>query len=59
MGEPATFALVDPDGIWTVRGAQLASRAANTPFEGMRLPATVVATVWAGRVTQKDGKVVA
>jgi hypothetical protein len=25
----------------------------------MRLPATVVATVWAGRVTQKDGKVVA
>ena len=59
VGEPATFALVDPDGVWTVRGAQLASRAANTPFEGMRLPATVVATVWAGRVTQKDGKVVA
>ena len=47
VGEPATFALVDPDGVWTVRGAQLASRAANTPFEGMRLPATVVATVWA------------
>ena len=59
VGEPATFALVDPDGVWTVRGAQLASRAANTPFEGMRLPATVVATVWAGRLTQKDGKVVA
>ena len=59
VGEPATFALVDPDGVWTVRGAQLASRASNTPFEGMRLPATVVATVWAGRVTQKDGKVVA
>jgi len=59
VGEPATFALVDPDGVWTVRGAQLASRAQNTPFEGMRLPATVVATVWAGRVTQKDGKVVA
>ena len=31
VGEPATFALVDPDGVWTVRGAQLASRAANTP----------------------------
>ena len=51
VGEPATFALVDPDGVWTVRGAQLASRASNTPYEGMRLPATVVATVWRGRVT--------
>ena len=59
VGEPATFALVDPDGVWTVRGAQLASRASNTPFEGMRLPATVVATLWRGRVTAKDGKVAA
>ena len=58
VGEPATFALVDPDGVWTVRGAQLASRAANTPFEGMRLPATVVATMWGGRVTAREGKVV-
>ena len=31
--------------MWTVRGAGLASRATNTPYEGMRLPATVVATV--------------
>ena len=60
VGEPANFALVDPDGVWTVRGAQLASRAANTPFEGMRLPATVVATVWRGpRHRTNDGKVVA
>lgn len=57
VGEPATFALVDPDGIWTVRGAQLASRAQNTPYEGMRLPGTVVATTWRGRVTARDGKV--
>ena len=59
MGEPATFALVDPDGIWTVRGTQLASRAANTPYEGMRLPATVVATMWRGVLTARDGTVVA
>ena len=59
VGEPANLTLVDPDGVWTVRGAQLASRAANTPFEGMRLPATVVATVLRGRVTARDGKVVA
>ncbi|WP_224402320.1 dihydroorotase [Pseudonocardia sp. ICBG1034] len=57
-GEPATFALVDPDGVWTVRGAELASRAANTPYEGMRLPGTVVATVLRGRITAQDGKVV-
>jgi dihydroorotase len=57
VGEPATFALVDPDGVWTVRGAKLASRASNTPFEGMRLPATVVATVLRGRVTARDGEV--
>jgi dihydroorotase len=57
VGEPATFALVDPDGMWTVRGAALASRASNTPFEGMRLPATVAATVLRGRITTRDGKV--
>jgi dihydroorotase len=56
-GEPANFALVDPDGVWTVRGAKLASRAANTPFEGMRLPATVVATVLRGRITTTQGEV--
>jgi len=57
VGEPATFALVDPDGVWTVRGAALASRASNTPFEGMRLPATVTATVLRGRVTMRNGEV--
>ena len=56
-GEPATFAVVDPDGLWTVRGAALASRASNTPYEGMRLPATVVATVLRGRITAREGKV--
>ena len=56
-GEPATFALVDPDAVWTVRGATLASRAANTPYEGMRLPGSVVATVLRGRITAQDGKV--
>jgi dihydroorotase len=59
VGEPANLALVDPDGVWTVRGTTLASRASNTPFEGMRLPATVSATVLRGRVTARDGKVLA
>jgi len=57
VGEPATFCLVDPEAQWTVRGAALASRAANTPYEGMRLPGAVVATVLRGRITARDGKV--
>jgi dihydroorotase len=59
VGEPATFTVVDPDDMWTVRGAGLASRGTNTPYEGMRLPATVVATVLRGRVTAREGKVAA
>ena len=59
VGEPANLTLVDPDGVWTVRGTTLASRASNTPFEGMRLPATVSATVLRGRVTAREGKVLA
>lgn len=57
VGEQATFALVDPDEAWTVRGDRLASRASNTPYEGMRLPAVVTATVLRGRVTARDGVV--
>ncbi|MFP5021413.1 dihydroorotase [Pseudonocardia phyllosphaerae] len=56
-GEPATFALVDPDGVRTIRGAAMASKATNTPYEGMRLPATVVATVLRGRITARGGSV--
>ncbi len=57
VGEPSTFALVDPEAQWTVRGAALASRASNTPYEGMRLPGVVVATVLRGTITARDGKV--
>src|SRR5262249_2300847 len=42
VGEPATLVLVDPDATWTVHGAELASLAANTPYDGMELPARAV-----------------
>jgi dihydroorotase len=58
VGEPATLTVVDPDAQWTVRGARLASLASNTPYEGMRLPAQVVAAVLRGRVTARDGRVI-
>ncbi|MDQ0380778.1 dihydroorotase [Amycolatopsis thermophila] len=57
VGEPANLALVDPGAQWTVRGAELASLAANTPYEGMRLPAVVTATMLRGRVTAREGKI--
>jgi dihydroorotase len=57
VGEPATLTLVDPGATWTVRGAELASIAANTPYEGMDLPGRVVTTLLRGRPTVQDGKV--
>jgi dihydroorotase len=56
-GEPANLVLVDPDTEWTVRGAELASVAANTPYEGMRLPGVVSATLLRGRITSREGKI--
>jgi dihydroorotase len=57
VGEPANLTLVDPDARWTVRGAELASIAANTPYEGMELPGRVVMTLLRGKVTAHDGEV--
>ena len=57
VDEPATLTLVDPEAQWTVRSGELVSLAANTPYEGMRLPAKVVATVLRGRITALDGNV--
>ena len=58
VGEPANVVLVDENAEWTVRGAELASRATNTPYEGLRLPAVVSATLLRGRVTSREGKIV-
>lgn len=57
VGEPANLVLIDPDASWTVRGAELASIAANTPYEGMTLPARVVTTVLRGRITAHHGQI--
>jgi dihydroorotase len=56
-GEPANLTLVDPDAEWTVRGREFASIAANTPYEGMRLPGVVSATLLRGRITSREGKI--
>jgi dihydroorotase len=55
VGEPATLTVVDPDAEWTVRGADLASIAHNTPYEGMTLPGRVITTLLRGKVTAHEG----
>ncbi|MBA4020730.1 MAG: dihydroorotase [Gordonia sp.] len=57
VGEPANLALIDPDTEWTVESGALASLSENSPFDGLTLPAVVVATVLRGEVTNNGGKV--
>jgi len=56
VGQPANLVVVDPQATWTVRGEDLASRSANTPYHAMTLPAVVTATLLRGRITARDGK---
>jgi len=56
VGAPANLTLVDPAARWVVDPSQLASHSQNTPYAGMELPGTVVATFLRGRPTVLDGK---
>lgn len=55
VGEPANLTVVDPGSTWTARGADMASKAENTPYEGMEFSAKVTTTVLRGRLTCVDG----
>ncbi|AHI22893.1 dihydroorotase [Corynebacterium vitaeruminis] len=59
VGEPANLTVVKPGETWTVSGAELASKASNTPYEGMEFDTKVVATILRGRVTCEDGEAAA
>lgn len=48
-GSVADLVLFDPTETWTVRGAECASLAANTAFEGLELTGRVAATFLAGQ----------
>ncbi len=56
-GEPANLVLVDPAREHLVEASALQSRSRNTPYAGITLPATVVATFLRGRPTLLDGTV--
>lgn len=55
VGEPANLTVVDPGSTWTARGEEMASKAENTPYEGMEFSARVTTTVLRGRLTCVDG----
>lgn len=48
-GAVASYTILDPTRPWTVRGEDVRTRAAWSPFEGVTLPATVVGTACRGR----------
>jgi dihydroorotase len=50
-GEPANITLVDPKRSWVVDPREMVSRSHNSPFGGMEMPGTVVATILRGTVT--------
>ena len=51
VGEPANLVLVDPQSAWTAHGDQMASKASNTPYEGIEFSARVVGTWLRGTQT--------
>ncbi|EEI16722.1 dihydroorotase [Corynebacterium lipophiloflavum] len=54
VGEPANLALVNPSAAWTARGTEMASKASNTPYEGMDFAARVELTLLRGTVTHSS-----
>ena len=49
-GRAADVTLIDPNEQWNVNAMQFSSRSRNTPFDGKKLTARVVATIVGGQV---------
>ncbi len=54
-GMDADLVLVDPDGVYEVRGSELLSKGTITPFEGMRLAGRIRLTMVRGRAVWDAG----
>ncbi len=54
-GEPANLVVLDPEATWTVRGSAMASRSANTPYEGRELRGAVRHTIYNGELVVQEG----
>ena len=58
-GSDADITILDPEAVWTVRGAELHSGVGWTPYEGMELRGRVAHTFVRGRPAYEQGRVVA
>lgn len=58
VGEPGNVVLIDPQARWRVDPRRSASRSRNSPYRGLDLPGSVVATFLRGRQTVADGQLV-
>ena len=54
-GEPANLCVVDPNETWTIRGADMASRSNNCPYEGREVRGRVRHTVLNGEIVVEGG----
>jgi len=50
VGGPGNLAVIDTKGVWRVDRNRLASKSKNTPFDGLDLPAKVIATIFNGNL---------
>ena len=57
-GSSGNITVINPSQSWRVDRDLVASRSRNTPFHGMELPGTVVATFFRGEPTVLGGKLV-
>ncbi len=55
-GDTANLCVVDPGETWTVRGARMASRSRNTPYEGRELRGRVRHTICRGEPVVVDSQ---
>ncbi len=55
-GGSANIAVIDPDFAWTVSASEMASRSANTPYEGRRVRGKVRHTLLRGLPVVVDGE---
>lgn len=55
IGDAAHIAIVDPESFITIDRELMASKSRNTPFHGMNLQGTVVATIFNGVLTHRVG----
>jgi dihydroorotase len=58
VGAPANLAIIDTESTWTVDRSRLVSKSQNSPFLGMELPSTIMATIFSGELVVHNGQIV-